>query len=74
MLQTLRGFEFDNVDIETWFQRVDVSIRTTRSAADPLNVKPQAARLETRRHFFSKCRSLEHGPRSDKQIKNSEQF
>jgi hypothetical protein len=32
---------------------VDVSIRITKSAADPLNLKPQAARLETRRNFFS---------------------
>jgi hypothetical protein len=32
---------------------VDVSIRTTRSAADPINLRPQAARLETRRNFFS---------------------
>ena len=32
---------------------MDASIRTTRSAADPLNLRPQAARLETRRNFFS---------------------
>jgi hypothetical protein len=25
----------------------------TRSAADPLNLKPQPGRLEIRRHFFS---------------------
>ena len=47
----IRGF--DKVDSTTWFQRVDASIRTTRSAADPLNLRPQAARLETRRNFFS---------------------
>jgi hypothetical protein len=47
----IRGF--DKVDSNTWFQEVDVSIRTTRSAADPLNLRPQAARLETRRNFFS---------------------
>jgi ribonuclease P/MRP protein subunit RPP40 len=47
----IRGF--DKVDSSTWFQGVDVSIRTTRSAADPLNLRPQAARLETRRNFFS---------------------
>ncbi len=41
------------MDSSTWFQRVDASIRTTRSAADPLNLRPQAARLETRRNFFS---------------------
>ncbi len=41
------------MDSETWFQKVDTSVRMTRSAADPLNLKPQAARLEIRRHFFS---------------------
>jgi hypothetical protein len=41
------------IDSTTWFQRVDVSIRTTRSAADPLNLRPQAARLETRRNYLS---------------------
>jgi hypothetical protein len=47
----IRGFE--KVDSTTWFQRVDASVRTTRSAADPLNLRPQAAKLETRRNFFS---------------------
>jgi hypothetical protein len=47
----IRGF--DKVDSTTWFQKVDVSIRTTRSAADPVNLSPQAARLETRRNFVS---------------------
>ncbi len=41
------------MDSTTWFQKVDVSIRITRSAANPLNLRPQAARLETRRTFFS---------------------
>jgi hypothetical protein len=50
-VKIIRGF--DKVDSNTWFQEVDVSIRTTRSAADPLNLRPQAARLETRRNFFS---------------------
>ncbi len=54
MLQAFKIIrEFDKVDSTTCFQRVDVSIRTTRSAEDPLNLKPQAARLETRRNFFS---------------------
>jgi len=56
MLQAFKIIrEFDKVDSTgtTWFQRVDVSIRTTRSAEDPLNLKPQAARLETRKNFFS---------------------
>jgi hypothetical protein len=70
----IRGF--DKVDSSTWFQEVDVSIRTTRSAADPLNLRPQAARLETRRNFFSNqsCRSLERDPGGHKKIENSEQF
>jgi hypothetical protein len=54
MLQTfkiLRGF--DSVDSDTWFQRVNMSVRTTRSAADPLNLKAQPARLAIRRNFFS---------------------
>ncbi len=54
MVQTfkiLRGFDY--VKSETWFQKVDTSGRLARSAADPLNLKPQAARLEIRRSFFS---------------------
>jgi ribonuclease P/MRP protein subunit RPP40 len=54
MVQTfkiLRGF--DNVKSETWFQKVDTTGRLTRSAADPLNLKTQAAHLEIRRNFFS---------------------
>jgi hypothetical protein len=52
MLQTfkiLRGF--DRVNSDTWFQRVDTTGRVTRSAADPFNLRQQAARLEIRRHF-----------------------
>jgi hypothetical protein len=37
---------------ETWFKSVTVTGRATRSAADPLNLRPQACRLETRRNFF----------------------
>jgi ribonuclease P/MRP protein subunit RPP40 len=43
----------DMVKSETWFQSVEVTGRATRSADDPLNVRPQACRLDTRRHFFS---------------------
>jgi hypothetical protein len=58
-------------------QRVDASIRTTRSAADPLNLRPQAARLETRRNFFSNrvvvaWNAIPGG--RHKKIENSEQF
>jgi ribonuclease P/MRP protein subunit RPP40 len=41
------------VNSETWFKSVTVTGRATRSAADPLNMRPQACRLETRRNFFS---------------------
>jgi hypothetical protein len=46
--------------------RADDSINTTKSAADPLNLKK----------FFLEQNggSLEHSPWNDKKIKNSEQF
>ena len=43
----------DLVNKETWFKSVTETGRPTRSAADPLNLRPQASRLEIRRHFFS---------------------
>jgi hypothetical protein len=42
----------DMVTIDDWFQKEDGSERLTRSAADPLNLRPRAARLEVRRKFF----------------------
>jgi hypothetical protein len=46
---------------------VDVFIRTTRSAVDPLNLK--------KKFFLEQSGgSLKHGLWSDKKIKNSEQF
>jgi hypothetical protein len=54
MVQTFKIMQgHDRVASNTWFQRVDVTVRTTRSASDPLNLKQQASRLETRRNFFS---------------------
>ena len=54
MVQTFKIMQgHDRVASITWFQRVDVTVRTTRSASDPLNLKQQASRLETRRNFFS---------------------
>jgi hypothetical protein len=44
----------DMVKSETLFQSVTATGRATRSADDPLNVRPQACRLDTRRHFFSR--------------------
>ena len=49
---------------------VDASVRMTRSAADPLNLKPQAARLEIRRNFFSN-RVVEEWNLVPKGIKNA---
>ena len=43
----------DRVKSETWFRSVSEMGRPTRSTADPLNLRPQASRLEIRRHFFS---------------------
>jgi hypothetical protein len=43
----------DMVNSETWFTSVTESGRPTRSAADPLNLRPQTSRLEIRRQFFS---------------------
>ncbi len=71
ILQTfkiLRGF--DRVNSDTWFQRVDTTGRVTRSAADPLNLRQQAARLEVRRHFFSN-RVIEGWNEVPSEIKNA---
>jgi ribonuclease P/MRP protein subunit RPP40 len=38
---------------ETWFKSVTETGRATRSAADPLNLRPQTSRLEIRHFFFS---------------------
>ncbi len=43
----------DTVNNETWFKSVTVTGRATRSAADSLNLRPKARRLDTRRNFFS---------------------
>jgi hypothetical protein len=43
----------DMVKSDSWFKLADCSERLTRSTADPLNLRPQAARLEVRKNFFS---------------------
>ena len=43
----------ENVRKDTWFEMASTGPRTTRQAADPLNIRPQAARLDVRRNFFS---------------------
>ncbi len=54
MLQTYKVLTGkDNVDRATWFDMASSGLRATRQAADPLNIRPKAARLEVRRQFFS---------------------
>ena len=38
---------------ETWFDMAAQGTRLTRLAADPMNVRQRAARLEVRRNFYS---------------------
>jgi ribonuclease P/MRP protein subunit RPP40 len=62
----------DMVNSETWFTSVTESERPTRSAADPLNLRPQASRLEISKQFFSQrvVESWNKIPASLKQAKN----
>ena len=54
MLQTYKIMNGkDNVARNTWFEMASDGQRVTRQAADPLNIRPRAARLEIRRNFFS---------------------
>jgi hypothetical protein len=41
------------VKCDSWFRMASESSSTTRQAADPLNLRPNAARLEIKRNFFS---------------------
>ncbi len=61
----------DMVNSETWFTSETESGRPTRSAADTLNLRPQASRLEIRRQFFSQrvAESWNKIPASLKQAK-----
>jgi hypothetical protein len=43
----------DMVDSQIWFQLAGQAERHKRSTADPLNLRPQAARLDLRRNFFT---------------------
>ncbi len=43
----------ENVERGTWFQMASDGVRETRQAADPCNIRPEIARLEVRRNFFS---------------------
>jgi hypothetical protein len=42
----------DQVSKGTWFKSVTETGRTTRSASDPLNLRPQPSRLEIRTFYF----------------------
>ncbi len=54
MLQTNRILHgVDKVRRETWFSMASGAERETRQASDPWNIRPQAARLEIRKNFFS---------------------
>ena len=54
----------------TWFLSVSNAERNTRSAADPLNLRIQTARLEVRRHFI-KYRVVEDWNRIPSSLKSA---
>ncbi len=60
----------DMVNSDDWIQKVDGSERLTRSAVDPLNLRPQADRLEVRRKFFSN-RTVEGWNKIRNEVKNA---
>ena len=54
MIQTYKILKgVDKVEVGTWFEMVANTGRATRAAADPLNIRIPAPRLELRRNFFS---------------------
>jgi hypothetical protein len=58
------------VEPSIWFEKVNRDGVMTRQAADPLNVKIPAARLELRKNFFS-ARVCEKWKNLPNEIKNS---
>jgi hypothetical protein len=58
------------VDYNTWFQLASETGRATRSAEDPLNLRPKTTRLEVRCHFFSN-RVVEGWNQIPSEIKNA---
>jgi len=71
MLQTFKILRNkDNVEPSTWFTMASEGARITRMAADPLNIRPQAPRLDIRRQFFSQ-RVIENWNSIPSEIKNS---
>jgi hypothetical protein len=41
------------LDHTTWFEKAEDGLRTTRSTADPYNLRVKHGRLDPRRNFFS---------------------
>jgi hypothetical protein len=65
-----------NLDYTAWFEKAENGPRATRSAADPLNLRPNHGRLELRSNFFSVrvVQSWNAIPGSTKSIVNSDRF
>jgi hypothetical protein len=76
MVQTYKIVTGKDMVISTWFTSVTESGRPTRSAANPLNLRPQASMPEIRRQFFSQrvVESWNKIPASLKQAKNVKCF
>ena len=71
MLQTFKILQGkDKVDAGTLFKMAADGPRATRIASDPLNLRQQAPRLESRRNFFSQ-RVVESWNKVPSTIKNS---
>jgi len=51
VFKTIRGI--DNVNPDSWFQRVDINSRTTRYTSYHLNLEQQRSNLEIRKNFFT---------------------
>ncbi len=60
-----------NVKSDTWFKMASDGERVTRAAADPLNLRIPAPRLEVRKNFFSQ-RVPEDWNRIPPMVKNAE--
>ena len=72
MTQTFKILKgVDNVDKSTWFTPAsEGQVRVTRMAADPLNVRQQASRLDIRKQFYSQ-RVVDAWNKVTTDIKNS---
>ena len=68
--------ERDGMRRDTWFTMAADGARATRSAGDPLNIRPGRCRLEVRRNFFSQrvAEAWNAIPPSLKQVKTATAF